>query len=36
MEYYEQMALMKMRAGIPIRDIALQAVIEFVDKHKND
>lgn len=35
-EYYEQIALMKMRTGIPIRDIALQAVIEFVDKHKND
>lgn len=36
MEYYEQIVLMKMRTGIPIRDIALQAVIEFVDKHKND
>ena len=36
MEYYKQIALMKMRTGIPIRDIALQAVIEFVDKHKND
>ena len=36
MEYYEQIALMKMRTGIPICDIALQAVIEFVDKHKND
>ena len=36
MEYYEQIALMKMRTGIPIRDIALQAVLEFVDKHKND
>lgn len=36
MEYYEQIALMKMRTGIPIRDITLQAVIEFVDKHKND
>lgn len=36
MEYYQQIALMKMRTGIPIRDIALQAVIEFVDKHKND
>lgn len=36
MEYYEQIALMKMRTGIPIRDIALQAVIEFVDKHQND
>lgn len=36
MEYYQQIALMKMRTGIPIRDIALQAVIEFVDKHRND
>lgn len=36
MEYYEQIALMKMRTRIPIRDLALQAVIEFVDKHKND
>ena len=36
MEYYQQIVLMKMRTGIPIRDIALQAVIEFVDKHKND
>ena len=36
MEYYQQIALMKMRTGIPIRDIALQAVIEFVDKHRDD
>ena len=36
MEYYQQIVLMKMRTGIPIRDIALQAVIEFVDKHRND
>lgn len=36
MEYYQQIVLMKMRTGIPIRDIALQAVIEFVDNHKND
>ena len=36
MKYYEQIALMKMRTGITIRDIALQAVIEFVDNHKND
>lgn len=36
MEYYERITLMKMRTGIPIRDLALQAVIEFVDKHKND
>lgn len=36
MEYYEQIALMKMRTGIPIRDLALQAVIEFLENHKND
>ena len=36
MEYYQQIVLMKMRTGIPIRDIALQAVIEFVEKHRND
>ena len=36
MEYYQQIALMKMRTGIPIRDIALQAVIEFVDKHREN
>ena len=36
MEYYQRIVLMKMRTGIPIRDIALQAVIEFVDKHRND
>lgn len=33
MEYYERIALMKMRTGIPIRDLALQAVIEFIDKN---
>lgn len=36
MEYYQQIVLMKMRTRIPIRDLALQAVIEFVDKHRND
>lgn len=36
MEYYQQIVIMKMRTRIPIRDIALQAVIEFVDKHRND
>ena len=34
MEYYEQIALMKMRTGIPIKDLALQAVIEFLDRNK--
>ena len=34
MEYYERIALMKMRTGIPIKDLALQAVIEFLDKNK--
>lgn len=33
MEYYERIVLMKMRTGIPIRDLALQAVIEFLDKN---
>lgn len=36
MEYYERITLMKMRTGIPIRDLALQAVIEFLENHKND
>lgn len=34
MKYYERIAIMKMRTGIPIRDIAQQAIIEFLDKHK--
>ena len=34
MEYYEQIALMKMRTGVPIKDLALQAVIEFLDRNK--
>lgn len=36
MEYYERITIMKMRTGIPIRDLALQAVIEFLENHKND
>lgn len=36
MEYYERITMMKMRTGIPIRDLALQAVIEFLENHKND
>ena len=34
MEYYERIALIKMRTGIPIKDLALQAVIEFLDRNK--
>ena len=34
MEYYERIALMKMRTGVPIKDLALQAVIEFMDRNK--
>lgn len=36
MEYYERIVLMKMRTGVPIKDIALKAVIEYVDRHRND
>lgn len=34
MEYYERIALMKMRTGIPIKDLALRAVIDFLDRIK--
>ena len=34
MEYYEQIVMMKMRTGVPIKDLALQAVIEFMDRNK--
>lgn len=34
MEYYERIALMKMRTCVPIKDLALQAVIEFLDRNK--
>lgn len=34
MKYYERIALMKMRTGVPIKDLALQAVIEFLDRNK--
>lgn len=33
MEYYERITILKMRTGIPIRDLALRAVIEFLDNH---
>lgn len=36
MDYYERIMLMKMRTGVPIKDIALQAIMEFVDRHAND
>ena len=34
MEYYERIVMMKMRTGVPIKDLALQAVIEFLDRNK--
>ena len=34
MEYYERIVIMKMRTGMPIKDLALQAVIEFLDRNK--
>lgn len=36
MEYYMQILQMKMETGVPIKDIALNAVIEYLDRHKND
>ena len=36
MEYYMQILQMKMETGTPIKDIALHAVIEYLDRHKND
>lgn len=36
MDYYMQILQMKMETGVPIKDIALQAVIEYLDRHKND
>ena len=35
MEYYMQILQMKMEPSTPIKDIALQAVIEYLDRHKN-
>ena len=34
MEYYEQIVMMTMRTGIPIKDLALRAVIDFLDRIK--
>lgn len=36
MEYYMQILQMKMETGTPIKDIALHAVIEYLDRYKND
>lgn len=36
MEYYMQILQIKIETGTPIKDIALQAVIEYLDRHKND
>lgn len=36
MEYYVQILQLKIETGTPIKDIALQAVIEYLDRHKND
>lgn len=35
MEYYMQILQMKMETGVPIKDIALQAVIKYLDRYKN-
>ena len=34
MEYYERSVMMKIRTHIPIKDLALQAVIEILDRNK--
>ena len=36
MEFYMQILQLKMETGVPIKDIALQAVIEYLDRHKNE
>ena len=36
MEYYMQILQMKVETGTPIKDIALNAVIEYLDRHKKD
>jgi len=36
MDYYMQILRLKMETGTPIKDIALQAVIEYLDRHKGD
>lgn len=32
-EYYEKLVLLKMRTGVPIKEIALQAVKEYIDRN---
>lgn len=32
-EYYEKLVLLKMRTGAPIKEIALQAVKEYIDRN---
>lgn len=34
MKYYRQISFLKIRTGIPIRDLALCAVIEFLERNK--
>lgn len=34
MKYYRQISFLKIRTGIPIRDLALRAVIEFLERNK--
>lgn len=36
MDYYMQILRLKMETGTPIKDIALQAVIEYLDRHKGE
>ena len=33
MDYYEKLVLLKMRTGVPIKEIALQAVKEYIDRN---
>ena len=33
MDYYEKLVLLKMRTGVPIKEIALRAVKEFIDRN---
>lgn len=34
MKYYRQISFLKIRTGIPIRDLALRAVVEFLERNK--
>lgn len=33
MDYYEKLVLLKMRTGVPIKEIALRAVKEYIDRN---